>query len=207
MRGRRYAVAGSIPLRVNETISGFDLPAPTLTVRSGVETFAVLVPASANGRHGVAIDGGAYNKIEGVDVAPGHSTSITAMFNPGTYKIYDPHGDNATRGYSVTVKVTKRKRKNPALGKICRVSISPMLAAFLKNARCGVARGIGDRISDIWPKQNYSWDPISAMHFNCEFSPFVATGLTIICRKRDQRITFSGYDFSLVGKSTGSYFN
>ncbi len=73
---------------------------------SGTVKFTVHVPKSAKTNHGVGIDGGAYQDVEGGSVKPGHTTSLTLDLEPGRYVLFDSYRDNRRKGFRSKVIVT-----------------------------------------------------------------------------------------------------
>ncbi|MBI4898452.1 MAG: hypothetical protein HY827_08835 [Actinobacteria bacterium] len=75
--------------------------APAGTVR-----FTVHVPKSAKHLHGIGIDGGVYDAIEGEPVKPDHTTSLMLDLAPGRYVLFDSYRDNRRKGFRSKVIVT-----------------------------------------------------------------------------------------------------
>ncbi len=66
----------------------------------------VIVPKSAKHKHGIGIDGGDYDNVEGVAVAPGRRSSLTITLRPGKYVVYDSYKKNRKKpGYRVRLTV------------------------------------------------------------------------------------------------------
>lgn len=76
-----------------------------VTAKPGTIKITVTVPASADGKHGVGIDGGQYKDIKGAPVAPGRSTSLTVAVQKGSYTIFDSYKNNRKKGYESTLTV------------------------------------------------------------------------------------------------------
>lgn len=183
---------GTIPLRVNEKASNFDVPAKTLIVRPGIEKFVVLVPKSSNLRHAIGIDGGGYHHIEGEAVRRGRSTSITAWFRPGDYTVYDAYKSNARRGFRVRVHVVRNQGGRHDLGTKCvSDEFTTEFTTYVASTECSVALGLVEPVYEQWRAQDFGWEPVSAAGFACAFDPFSVTGLTIRCTNGDQRVNLT----------------
>lgn len=92
---------------VNLTVEDGSFSKKTATVKAGTIKITVNVPTSANGKHGVGIDGGQYKNIKGAPVAPGRSTSLTVAVTKGDYTIFDSYKNNRNKGYETALTVTK----------------------------------------------------------------------------------------------------
>jgi hypothetical protein len=69
---------------------------------SCVVRITVFVPKNAKHKHGVGIDGGDYESVDGVPVKPGRYTSLTVTLQPGKYVVYDSYKRNRKKkGYRV----------------------------------------------------------------------------------------------------------
>jgi outer membrane murein-binding lipoprotein Lpp len=77
----------------------------TATAKPGTIKITVTVPADADGKHGVGIDGGQYKNIKGAAVAPGRSTSLTVSVTKGAYTIFDSYKKNRDKGYETALTV------------------------------------------------------------------------------------------------------
>ncbi|MGK2878367.1 MAG: hypothetical protein ACSLFF_07300 [Solirubrobacterales bacterium] len=75
------------------------------TAKPGTIKITVTVPSSADGKHGVGIDGGQYKDIKGAPVAPGRSTSLTVAVTKGRYTIFDSYKNNRDQGYETELTV------------------------------------------------------------------------------------------------------
>jgi hypothetical protein len=76
-----------------------------VTAKPGTIKITVVVPANADGKHGVGIDGKQYDNIKGAPVAPGRSTSLTVAVTKGKYTIFDTYKNNADKGYTTALTV------------------------------------------------------------------------------------------------------
>lgn len=90
-------LAGDFTITVQEKKKRFD---PKL-IRSSAGTIklTVKVPKSAKHNHGIGVDGGIYNDIEGAWVKPGRTTAITIDLGPGRYVVYDSYKKNRRKGF------------------------------------------------------------------------------------------------------------
>ena len=184
-------LAYSAELIVDESIPGFRAPAE-ITAPAGTVEFTVFNPKSSTGSHGVGIDGGQYSDIEGAEVLPGRSTSLTLFVSAGhTYTVYDSHPGNRAAGYAVKVKVV-RKVRDTRRGKLCK-SRSPYYFSgdvrVLKRSCRGAAR-IATRAQEVW-EDSGSPSVVSVKKYTCSIDPFSPTGLRIVCSLGEKRITYS----------------
>lgn len=76
-----------------------------VTAKPGTIKITVSVPANADGKHGVGIDGGQYENIKGAPVAPGRSTSLTVAVTKGKYTIFDSYKKNRDKGFETALTV------------------------------------------------------------------------------------------------------
>jgi plastocyanin len=60
-----------------------------LKAKPGTVKITVSNPQDSGEKHGIGIDGGDYNNVKGVPVAPGRQTSLTVTLKPGSYKYFD----------------------------------------------------------------------------------------------------------------------
>lgn len=90
-------LAGDFTIAVQEKKKRFN---PKL-IRSDAGTIklTVYVPKSAKRKHGIGIDGGVYNDIDGAVVGPDRKTSITLDVEPGRYVVYDSYKNNRRKGF------------------------------------------------------------------------------------------------------------
>ena len=79
----------------------------TATAKPGTIKITVSVPSDAKGQHGVGIDGGQYDNVEGAPVKPGRSTSLTVAVKEGKYTIFDSYKNNRDKGYETELTVKK----------------------------------------------------------------------------------------------------
>jgi hypothetical protein len=182
---------GDIPLRVDESLPGFEVPAKTITVRPGTEKFTTLVPKAAKGNHAIGIDGEQYNNITGAAVSPGHSTALTVSLRPGNYTVYDAYKSNRKLGgYRVKVHVLKKQGGKVSYGKTCAngFPVGGFMPAAVTNTNCGYAAKVGEAVYDAW---DFSWNPISVLGFTCNWTPFSAAGQRIDCRTGEKLIVFA----------------
>lgn len=77
----------------------------TATAKPGTIKITVTVPAKADGKHGVGIDGGQYKNVKGAPVPPGRSTSLTVAVKKGNYTIFDSYKNNRDKGYETKLTV------------------------------------------------------------------------------------------------------
>ncbi|HEV7917960.1 MAG TPA: hypothetical protein VGO97_00145 [Solirubrobacterales bacterium] len=104
-KGTPPKFSSTIKLAIDEKTGKFTKS--SATAKPGVVLITVSVPASAKGKHGVGIDGGAYKNIDGAPVKPGLQTSLTIDAKPGKYEIYDSYKNNRKAGYVTTLNVKK----------------------------------------------------------------------------------------------------
>lgn len=185
-------IRGTIPLLVDESIHGFDVPTSTLVVRPGVTSVVTIVPKSAKRPHGIAINGRGWSHVEGVSVKPGHMTALTLPLSPGTYTLYDPYKKNRLRGYAVKIKVLKKQGRSWDFGTNCpNAYLTVTLQTWVKSTRCGVAEGVADELYEAWKANDFGWSPLTVRGFTCTFAPFAFSGLTVTCVNGTQTITFA----------------
>jgi hypothetical protein len=97
------------PVKISTSINltaeddGFNKKA--VTGKPGTIKITVTVPADADGKHGVGIDGGQYKNIKGAPVAPGRSTSLTVSVKEGAYTIFDSYKNNRNKGYETALTI------------------------------------------------------------------------------------------------------
>lgn len=122
------ALAGSAHAGFNEGDPEFEPPEPQVILKlkvqerkqrfdkqnlsvndcpvSCVVQIMVTVPKTAKHRHGVGLDGGPYQNVDGAGVAPGRKTSLTITLEPGKYVVYDSYKKNRKKpGYRVRLTV------------------------------------------------------------------------------------------------------
>jgi hypothetical protein len=99
--------AGAVKLStsIDLTVEDGKFNKSAVTAKEGTIKITVNVPANADGKHGVGIDGGQYKNIKGAPVAPGRSTSLTVAVKPGKYTIFDSYKDNKNKGYETALTV------------------------------------------------------------------------------------------------------
>lgn len=90
---------------VDLTVEDGSFSKKAVTCKPGTIKITVTVPSSADGKHGVGIDGGQYNDIKGAPVAPGRSTSLTVAVTKGKYTIFDSYKNNRDDGYETALTV------------------------------------------------------------------------------------------------------
>jgi hypothetical protein len=90
---------------VDLTVEDGSFSKKTAECKPGTIKITVTVPANADGKHGVGIDGGQYKDIKGAPVAPGRSTSLTVAVTKGKYTIFDSYKNNRDDGYETALTV------------------------------------------------------------------------------------------------------
>jgi hypothetical protein len=94
-------ISSSIDLTVEK--NGFSKD--SATAKPGLIKITVTVPADADGKHGVGIDGGQYKDVKGAPVKPGRSTSLTVQVKKGNYTIFDSYKNNRDKGFETKLTV------------------------------------------------------------------------------------------------------
>lgn len=94
-------LAGDYTIKVEEKKKRFN--PKLIRAKAGTVKFTVVVPKSAKHKHGVGVDGGVYNDIDGAAVKPGSETSLTIDVEPGRYVIYDSYKKNRRKGFRTKV--------------------------------------------------------------------------------------------------------
>lgn len=97
--------APKLSSEIELTVEDGSFSKKAVTAKPGTIKITVTVPASANGKHGVGINGGQYKNIKGAPVAPGRSTSLTVAVTKGSYTIFDSYKNNAEKGYETKLTV------------------------------------------------------------------------------------------------------
>jgi hypothetical protein len=94
-----------ISTNIDLTVEDGSFNKSAVTGKPGTIKITVNVPADADGKHGVGIDGGQYDNIKGAPVAPGRSTSLTVSVKKGKYTIFDSYKDNRNKGYETALTI------------------------------------------------------------------------------------------------------
>ncbi|MGH2959610.1 MAG: hypothetical protein ACRDKE_08395 [Solirubrobacterales bacterium] len=97
--------APDLSCSVDLTVEDGSFSKKAVNCKPGTIKITVTVPAKADGKHGVGIDGGQYKDIKGAPVAPGRSTSLTVAVVKGKYTIFDSYKDNRNKGYETALTV------------------------------------------------------------------------------------------------------
>jgi hypothetical protein len=97
--------APKLSSEIELTVEDGSFSKKAVTAKPGTIKITVVVPAKADGKHGVGIDGGQYKNIKGAPVAPGRSTSLTVAVVKDTYTIFDSYKNNAKKGYTTKLTV------------------------------------------------------------------------------------------------------
>jgi hypothetical protein len=119
-------------------------------------------------------------------------TSLTVAVRPGKYTVFDSYERNRARGFSIKIKVLKKKGGQISYGSVCPGEApSDFDLTWVEGATCDVAASLTEDLSFVLDLSKTGWASVLVRGFSCAPSPFAPTGLTLTCVNGGQTITYT----------------